>query len=193
MDRATVFYIVGSSLAAAAVLFSFVGLNSASFPSAATMKGILTLFAALVIGSGTFAVLSARAEQKQRRAEVAEKAETEEASGSTEQPPAEGGASGPTAPSSDGDPNAGALVFADNGCGACHTLADAETTGTTGPNLNKNLLGKGADYIRTAIETPSDTVAEGYPDEVMPSSYADQLSDVELTDLVAYLVQATER
>jgi mono/diheme cytochrome c family protein len=39
-----------------------------------------------------------------------------------------GGAGSPTA--------AGKQVFASAGCGGCHTLKDAGTTGTTGPNLD---------------------------------------------------------
>jgi cytochrome c1 len=34
-------------------------------------------------------------------------------------------------------------------------------------------------------------VAEGFPPNVMPGSYGEQLSEQELADLVAYLVQAT--
>ena len=35
-----------------------------------------------------------------------------------------------------GDPVAGKAVFTSAGCASCHTLADAGTTGTVGPNLD---------------------------------------------------------
>jgi mono/diheme cytochrome c family protein len=43
---------------------------------------------------------------------------------------AEGGAAGGTEP-------AGAAIFADSGCGSCHTLAAAGSSGTIGPNLDE--------------------------------------------------------
>ena len=36
-----------------------------------------------------------------------------------------------------GNAEAGAQLFADNGCGNCHTLEAAGSTGTTGPNLDE--------------------------------------------------------
>ena len=36
-----------------------------------------------------------------------------------------------------GDPNAGKAVFGKAGCGSCHTLAAAHSTGTVGPNLDQ--------------------------------------------------------
>jgi mono/diheme cytochrome c family protein len=47
-----------------------------------------------------------------------------------------GGDSGSSAASA-GDRVAGARVFADAGCGSCHTLAAAGSKGTTGPNLDQ--------------------------------------------------------
>jgi mono/diheme cytochrome c family protein len=40
---------------------------------------------------------------------------------------------------SDGDPAVGKALFIKN-CGACHTLADAKTSGTVGPNLDDAFL-----------------------------------------------------
>ena len=37
-----------------------------------------------------------------------------------------------------GDPAAGREVFASAGCGTCHTLSDAGTNGTVGPNLDES-------------------------------------------------------
>ncbi|HXF97137.1 MAG TPA: hypothetical protein VNJ46_00820, partial [Gaiellaceae bacterium] len=41
-------------------------------------------------------------------------------------------------PAEEGNPEAGKQVFlGPGGCGACHTLADAGTSGTVGPNLDE--------------------------------------------------------
>lgn len=45
------------------------------------------------------------------------------------------GCGGRASDSSGADKNAGKLLFSKN-CGGCHTLADAGTTGTIGPNLD---------------------------------------------------------
>src|SRR3954454_20824718 len=45
----------------------------------------------------------------------------------------------------------GAQVFADNGCGGCHTFAAAESGGVTGPNLDKVLPGQQAAMIKESI------------------------------------------
>ena len=43
-------------------------------------------------------------------------------------------------------------------------------------------------YIRTSILSPSDFVAEGFPDNLMPAVYGEIFSEQELNDLVAYLL-----
>src|SRR4051794_33709526 len=50
---------------------------------------------------------------------------------------------------------AGKKIFTDSGCGGCHTLADAGTTGSVGPDLGKVLKGKDETFIRTSIENPN--------------------------------------
>ena len=42
-----------------------------------------------------------------------------------------------TATGAQGDPVAGKQIFLSQPCGSCHTLADAGTTGTVGPNLDQ--------------------------------------------------------
>jgi mono/diheme cytochrome c family protein len=96
------------------------------------------------------------------------------------------GAAPPTVP---GGP--GAQVFASNGCGGCHTLAEAETGGTTGPNLDEVLPGQSAAMVHTSIVDPNTDIAKGFPPNVMPSTYGDSLTPKELDDLVQYLVQST--
>jgi cytochrome c oxidase subunit 2 len=72
-------------------------------------------------------------------------------------------------------------------CGGCHTLADAGTNGTTGPDLDKVLKGKDAAFIRQSILKPDAVIAPGYQAGIMPKNYGDTLSPDELDALVTYL------
>ena len=84
----------------------------------------------------------------------------------TEPPPTEG----------TGDPVAGKEVFLTaGGCGSCHTLADAGTTGTIGPNL---------DAASPSFETAVDRVTNGAG--VMPA-FEDTLSEQQIQDVAAYV------
>jgi len=89
-----------------------------------------------------------------------------------------------------GAPDAKKLFTDGNGtaqaCGACHTLADAGTKGTTGPDLGKVLKGEDADAIREQIVKPSEELAAGFED-LMPKDFAGTLSVEELDALVKYL------
>jgi mono/diheme cytochrome c family protein len=85
----------------------------------------------------------------------------------------------------------GAQVFANNGCGGCHTLAAAKSGGVTGPNLDEVLPGQSLEMIHTDIAEPNKEIAEGYPPNVMPADYAQTLSPQELEDLVEYLFEET--
>lgn len=78
------------------------------------------------------------------------------------------------------------------GCGACHTLADAGTSGTSGPDLGKTLRGKDAAFIRTSIVDPNAQIAAGYPANVMPQSFGQSLSSQQLDGLVAYLANVSK-
>jgi mono/diheme cytochrome c family protein len=96
------------------------------------------------------------------------------------------GAAPPTVP---GGP--GAQVFANNGCGTCHTLAAAKTGGVLGPDLDEVLPGQSVAMIHKSIVDPNSVLAKGYPANVMPPTYKTSLSPKELEDLVAYLVKST--
>jgi mono/diheme cytochrome c family protein len=79
----------------------------------------------------------------------------------------------------EGDPEAGAEVFASAGCGGCHVLADAGSTGAVGPNL---------DEAKPDLARAIQRVTEGAG--AMPS-FKDQLTEQQIADVAAYVVQAT--
>ena len=78
-------------------------------------------------------------------------------------------------------------------CGSCHTLADAGTTATIGPNLDKFLKGKDAAFIQESIENPGADVAQGFQDGIMPTNYKDTLQPEEVKALTDYLVQVASK
>lgn len=96
------------------------------------------------------------------------------------------GAAPPTVP---GGP--GAQVFANNGCGTCHTLAAAKSGGVTGPDFDEVLPGQSAAMVHESIVDPNAKIAKGYPPNVMPQNFEQALSPKELEDLVDYLIEST--
>jgi mono/diheme cytochrome c family protein len=96
-----------------------------------------------------------------------------------------------------GDPTAGRDVYTSTGCGTCHTLSAAGSTGTIGPNLDEQLVASAQeagkdlpDFTRESIEDPDAYVPEGYQAGTMPSNYDEQLSGEQIDDLVAFVVQS---
>jgi mono/diheme cytochrome c family protein len=86
-----------------------------------------------------------------------------------------------------GNAAAGKKVFAAQGCGGCHTFKAAGSNGTIGPNLDKGLKGKSADFIHESIVDPNAEITAGYKPNVMPQTYGSTLNDKQLADLVAFL------
>jgi len=84
-----------------------------------------------------------------------------------------------TGPSLKGDPAAGKKIFQSAGCTGCHTLKDAGSTGTVGPNL---------DDVKPSVELAIDRVTNG--SGAMPP-FKGQLSDQQIADVAAYVHQAT--
>jgi cytochrome c oxidase subunit II len=105
---------------------------------------------------------------------------------------AEGGGSGEEEGGAGGGAPDGKAVFTDSGCGGCHALADAGTSGGTGPDLNESLAGKDDAYIEQSIVEPSAEIAEGFSDGIMPPNFGDTLQPAELDALVGYLAEVTE-
>ena len=93
------------------------------------------------------------------------------------------GAKPPPAP---GGP--GGQVFASNGCGGCHTLAAAQSTGTTGPNLDKTLPGQSTAEIMKSITDPNAKITPGYPPNVMPQTFGQTINPQDLKLLVKFLM-----
>jgi mono/diheme cytochrome c family protein len=85
----------------------------------------------------------------------------------------------PAPPSGKGDPAAGKAVFAKAGCGACHTLKAAGSSGTVGPNLDK--VKPSFDRVVHQVEVG------GGP---MPA-FKGVLSPKEIQDVAAFVVAST--
>jgi cytochrome c oxidase subunit 2 len=87
-----------------------------------------------------------------------------------------------------GNPQTGATA-----CGACHTLAAAGTSGTTGPDLGKVLKGRNAAFVRQSIVDPNAVIAPGYGANIMPANFSQTLSAAQINALVQYLVKSTSK
>jgi mono/diheme cytochrome c family protein len=87
----------------------------------------------------------------------------------------------------------GAQVFANNGCGGCHTLAAAKSGGVTGPNLDEVLPGQTSAMVEESIVDPNAHIAKGYPPGVMPQNFKTIIKPNELEQLVEYLISSTAK
>lgn len=98
---------------------------------------------------------------------------------------------------SGGGGSAGKAVYANNGCGGCHTLTAAGTSGKLGPDLDKlpaeaQKAGRPLEaFVRDSIVNPDDYVEPGYLKRVMPSTFA-QLPKDQLDALVQYLISSSK-
>ena len=97
---------------------------------------------------------------------------TETGAETTETGEGGGGAAG-------GDAAAGEAVFASAGCGGCHVLEAAGTSGGVGPNLDES---------QPHLELVVDRVTNG--SGAMPS-FSDRLSEEEIRNVAAYVVEST--
>ena len=85
----------------------------------------------------------------------------------------------PPTSSLEGDAAAGDAIYASAGCGGCHTLDAAGSSGTVGPNL---------DDSKPDFALAVDRVTNGRG--AMPS-FKDQLSEQEIADVAQYVVAST--
>jgi mono/diheme cytochrome c family protein len=95
------------------------------------------------------------------------------------------GVPGAKPPEVEGGP--GAQVFANNGCGGCHTLAAAGSSGVTGPDLDEVLPGQSAEKIEEDIVNPNAEIAKGYSADIMPQEFGETIPKNELEELVEFL------
>jgi mono/diheme cytochrome c family protein len=79
-----------------------------------------------------------------------------------------------------GDPTVGEGLYASAGCGGCHTLADAGSTGAVGPNL---------DEASSSYDKVVERVTDGQGG--MPA-FKDRLSEQEIQDVAAYVFSVTD-
>ncbi|HEX6206399.1 MAG TPA: c-type cytochrome [Solirubrobacterales bacterium] len=194
MDNETLFYLCGGVLAVSAIVVTFLGLKSEKFPGRA-LPLVVVWFAVFVIGATTFAVRysAEEAEHKAHELELAnEEIEAEEGDntgdpadiGSEESAPEEGSqeeepvgpSSGEEAEEGGGDPAAGETIFAEN-CAGCH--GEDGHGGAGGPDLRTMPL---AQTEEGAIQQVTDG-GGGMP------PFGGQLSEEEITDVAAFVVQ----
>ncbi|MDE3191235.1 MAG: cytochrome c oxidase subunit II [Acidobacteriota bacterium] len=93
---------------------------------------------------------------------------------------------------------AGAAIFKNNGCAACHTLTAAGASGKVGPDLDKlpaeaKQAGQPlAPFIQTSITDPNAYIQPGYPKNVMPQTFGKAFSKQQLDALVSYLISSSK-
>ena len=77
-----------------------------------------------------------------------------------------------------GDAAAGKEIFASEGCGSCHTFADAGTSGNVGPNLDESSV----DFAAAVAQITNG--GGGMP------AFSSTLSEKQIADVAAYVVTA---
>jgi mono/diheme cytochrome c family protein len=123
------------------------------------------LFVAMIAAVVTLAV------EDEEAGHAAEPAATETDGTETEAPTE-------TTGGTEGDAAAGEQVFASAGCGGCHTLEEAGSSGTVGPSLDQTQL---------SVQQIAQQVEQGGGG--MPS-FGDQLSDEQIRDVSAFVAES---
>jgi cytochrome c oxidase subunit 2 len=106
----------------------------------------------------------------------------------------------PPKPSGGAGVSAGATIFTQNGCGACHTFTPIPAaTGKVGPDLdNLSAAAKKAGqpleaFIKQSIVDPDAYIAPGYQPGVMPTTFGHTIVPKSNIDvLVQYLAKNTK-
>jgi len=84
----------------------------------------------------------------------------------------------------------GGQIFANNGCGSCHTLEAAGSSGTVGPNLDESLPDQDAKQVEESIVDPAAEIVSGFQN-VMPANYEATIPADELKLLVDFLIKCS--
>jgi cytochrome c oxidase subunit 2 len=108
---------------------------------------------------------------------------------------ASGSGSSGSGSSSDTTAAAGKTVFTGSaGCGSCHTLAAAGTTGTVGPNLGVRVVPDAEKagmpvkaFVMQSILKPNAFIAPGYGPNVMPQTFSQTLTQTQVQALVNFI------
>jgi mono/diheme cytochrome c family protein len=79
----------------------------------------------------------------------------------------------------------GRVLFEDEGCDRCHSIAAIGADGKLGPRLDT--LDEDLDDNRESIAEPRDDTTDGYPEKLMPTTFDDRLSDADLQALATFV------
>jgi mono/diheme cytochrome c family protein len=147
------------------------------------IAGTLVLFVATLGAVEVFA--------KEEPEEHATGETTTETGGTTTEQTTTGEAQPPPPPAAaEGDAAAGKAVFAAQACGGCHAYSAAGTNSSVGPDLDEALQGKDPEFVRESIVDPNKEITSGYAPNIMPKDFGQKLSQKQLNDLVAFLLQS---
>jgi mono/diheme cytochrome c family protein len=92
----------------------------------------------------------------------------------------------PTTAVPSGNADNGKAVFDGvGGCAACHSVEPGKAL--VGPSL-AGIAEDGPGEIRDSIVNPDEEIAEGFKPGVMPTDYAQKLTEQQINDLIAYLL-----
>ena len=113
----------------------------------------------------------------------------------------------PTGDEIQGDADAGAVqeprapseLFVSMGCIACHNLDEIQTDSNRGPvgpnmgnlaeNASTRVSGQLAqEYVHNSIVSPNSHVVDGYFPNIMPQTFAEQMTEEEINSLVNWLL-----
>ena len=93
--------------------------------------------------------------------------------------PAETEAETETTEEAEGDAEAGEQIYAEQGCGSCHVLEAAGSSGTIGPNLDES-------------QPPLDLIVERVTNGRSPMpAFKDTLSEQQIQDVSAFVFEST--
>jgi cytochrome c553 len=96
----------------------------------------------------------------------------------------------PPASATSAESSPGLTVFARMGCGNCHRLSAANSSGQIGPDLDQRLASYTPATLRAKIVDP---YPAGEAFDVMPEDFGERLSDGELDALVSFLLATRAR
>jgi mono/diheme cytochrome c family protein len=143
----------------------------------------------IVLCIGTLAAVETFAKESEEETAQAETTQTQTQTTGTTTTSTSPTTTAAQPPAAQGDAAAGKQLFESQGCSGCHTFAAAGSTGAIGPDLDKALQGKDAEFVRESITDPNKDIAQGYQPNIMPATFKDSLTPKQIDDLVAFLTK----